>query len=130
MSSTTASDSEVIEVVEQVVHPSFDYDDADVTLRSSDKVDFHVHKIILSLSSPFFKSMFLLKQPNESSSEKHRPVVDMSEGCTTIEALLAFIYPRPTVLSDAPKFDSLDEIMDVLACYVTVGTFTQRGLMW
>ena len=91
--------------------PPFDHDDADIILRSSDQVDFHVHKIILSLSSPFFKSMFSLPQPNEGVPEKHHPiVVDMSEDRTTIEALLTFIYPA--VVSDPPEFDSLDKIMD------------------
>ena len=94
--------------------PPFDHDDADIILRSSDQVDFHVHKIILSLSSPFFKTMFSLPQANESVSEKPHPiVVDMSEDRTTIEALLTFIYP-PAVVSDAPEFDSLDKIMNAL----------------
>jgi len=92
--------------------PPFDHDDADLILRSSDKVDFHVHKIILSLSSPFFKTMFSLPRPNESFSEKQQPIIDMSEGRTTISALLTFIYPA--VVSDASEFDSLDEIMDAL----------------
>ena len=90
---------------------AFWFDDADVTLQSSDEFNFHVHKIILSISSPFFKSMFSLPQPNESSSEKDHPIIDMSENRKTIEALLTFIYP---VVSDAPEFDSLDEIMDAL----------------
>jgi hypothetical protein len=93
--------------------PPFDHDDADIILRSSDKVDFHVHKIMLSLSSPFFKTMFSLPQANESLSDKHHPiVVDMSEDRTTIEALLTFIYSA--VLPDPPEFDSLDEMMDAL----------------
>ena len=90
----------------------FHYDDSDITLRSSDHVDYRVHKIILSTSSPFFKSMFSLPQPNASVSEMHHPIVDMPENSAIVHSLLAFIYP---VVSEAPEFASLDEIMDAFA---------------
>jgi hypothetical protein len=94
--------------------PALDYDDADITLRSSDQVDYNVHKVILSTSSPFFKSMFSLPQPTASFSrpEKHHPIVDIPENSTTVNSLLTFIYP---VVSEAPEFDSLDDILDALA---------------
>ncbi|KAI0255963.1 hypothetical protein BJV78DRAFT_1113987, partial [Lactifluus subvellereus] len=41
----------------------FDDADADIILRSSDQVNFHVYKVILSVASPFFKDMFSLPQP-------------------------------------------------------------------
>lgn len=72
--------------------PPFDDDDADAILRSADQVDFYVYRVILSKSSPFFKSMFSLPQPNDRISEK-RPVVSVTENSRTVDVLLAFIYP-------------------------------------
>ncbi|KAH9066765.1 hypothetical protein EDB87DRAFT_1588082 [Lactarius vividus] len=50
--------------------PPFDGPDSDTILRSSDQVDFYVYRIILSKSSPFFKSMLSLPQPDTSVPEK------------------------------------------------------------
>ena len=36
----------------------FDHAKADIILRSSDNIDFHVFKLFLSLASPFFEDMF------------------------------------------------------------------------
>ena len=41
----------------------FDEGDADATLRTSDNVEFGVHRVILSLASPIFKDMFSMPQP-------------------------------------------------------------------
>lgn len=38
----------------------FDDRNADVIFRSSDDIDFHVHKSILSFASPFFHDLFTL----------------------------------------------------------------------
>jgi hypothetical protein len=75
--------------------PYDDDDDADAILRSSEQVDFYIYRVILSKSSPFFKSMFSLPQPVISASEK-RPVIKMTENSNTINVLLAFIYPAKT----------------------------------
>lgn len=45
-----------------IASPPFDDPEADIILRSSDNVDFHVYKFLLSLVSPVFKSMFALPQ--------------------------------------------------------------------
>ena len=89
--------------------PPFDYDDADITLRSSDLVDFHVHKVILSISSPFFKSMFSLPQGGAKVAEKQNLVIDLSENSETIATLLTSIYPVESATTE-PK--SLDDMMD------------------
>lgn len=91
--------------------PPFDHDDADIILRSSDRVDFHVYQAILSISSPFFKSMFSLPQPNSSGAApgSKDSVVDLPENSRTIATILTFIYP---VVSAAPEPESLDDMMD------------------
>ncbi|VDC04797.1 unnamed protein product [Peniophora sp. CBMAI 1063] len=77
----------------------FDRSDADVILRSSDKIDFRAHKLILSIASPFFEQMFSLPVP----SQKHDsdfingvPCISMSESASVIELVLRFMYPIPS----------------------------------
>ena len=94
MSSTTESEDRSLSEIGAFVSP-FDYDDADVTLRSSDKLDFHVHKLILSTSSPLFKSMFSLPQTDATVSLNQKPIIDLPENSKTIGALLTRIYPTP-----------------------------------
>ena len=72
----------------------------DVILRSSDKVDFRVYKVILSFASPFFKDMFSLEQPVGSgadvpASDADMHVVEMTEDKGIIDCLLRYIYPIP-----------------------------------
>ena len=93
--------------------PPFDYDDADIILRSSDHVDFHVHKVILSTSSPFFKSMFSLPQRATSITEKQNPVIDLTENQRTLATLLTLIYPVLSMVIIEPE--SLDDILDAFA---------------
>ncbi|KAI0311740.1 hypothetical protein OF83DRAFT_723950 [Amylostereum chailletii] len=92
--------------------PSFDYCDADVILRSSGSLpsDFRLHKCILSMSSPFFASMFSLPQPPVSSSCKDElPIIEAAEDAPVLNALFKFIYPVPD-----PSITSLDELVPVL----------------
>ncbi|KAJ6556513.1 hypothetical protein DFH09DRAFT_1037738 [Mycena vulgaris] len=72
--------------------PSFPFDDpaGDVILRSSDGIDFHVHRVVLSLASPFFKQMFTLPQPN---AEPGVPVILVSESALVLDRALRFWYP-------------------------------------
>ncbi|KAJ7750603.1 hypothetical protein B0H16DRAFT_1318583 [Mycena metata] len=44
----------------------------DAILRSSDDLDFPVHRAVLSLASPFFRDMFSIPQPE---SEPKIPVI-------------------------------------------------------
>lgn len=91
--------------------PPFDDADADTILRSSDQVDFYVYRVILSKSSPFFKTMFSLPQPDVASvSEKQIPVISLTENSKTIAVLLTPIYP--VVPSLTTKHASLDDMID------------------
>jgi hypothetical protein len=92
--------------------PPFDDADADVILQSSDQVDFHVYRIILSKSSSFFKSMFSLPQPDAASIPEKRPVIKLTENSRTIEVLLASIYPAVSVDTEPL---SLADMIDALA---------------
>lgn len=89
----------------------FDHAKADAILRSSDNVDFRVFKLILSLSSPFFETLFDLPQPSE---EKYRdtetkdglPLICVPEDSITLDALLRFCYPCE--LREKPSFGPFD----------------------
>lgn len=82
----------------------FDDESADIILRTSDHVDFRVHKLILSIVSPFFRAMFTLPQNSTSTSEPSNGssgeetrhgliVVPVTETSRTLEIILRACYP-------------------------------------
>lgn len=87
----------------------FDSHDADVILSSNeqDSREFHVHRSILAIASPFFRDMFSLPQP--PTGNQALPVIAMSESFTTLDTLLRFVYPVPD-----PQVHSLDELVPIL----------------
>jgi BTB/POZ domain len=80
--------------------PPFDDLDADIILRSSDKVDFLVYKVILSKASSVFKSMFSLPQPATDITQDSRLVVDVAENSKVLAALVSAIYPDTLAIAD------------------------------
>jgi len=98
--------------------PPFNKPTADVVLRSSDKVDFHVRQAILAEASPFFETMFTLPQLPENRKRKERDggeykdgviIVEMAENAMVLDSILRFCYP----VSD-PKMKTLVDVCDVL----------------
>lgn len=88
-----------------------------MVLRSSDNIDFHVHRLILSLVSPVFAAMFSLPQakvePNqdngEGSGDEHEvvtkaglPVISLPENSQCLEKVLTWCDPRCVPSTDAP----------------------------
>ena len=95
----------------------FDHPQADVILRSSDNVDFRVFKLFLSLASPVFHTMFGLPQPSEGvnpdeETKDELPVVSVSEGSKTLDALLRFCYP--STLTEDPSLDGFMSATEIL----------------
>lgn len=88
---------------------------ADVILRTSNDVDFYLHKDILSLASTFFETMFSLAQtsvatPSDqatlASDDPDLPIIEVSEDSLTLEHILRYCYPvRDPVLVDLPLLD-------------------------
>ncbi|THH14761.1 hypothetical protein EW146_g5610 [Bondarzewia mesenterica] len=89
--------------------PPFDKPGADIILRSSDDVDFRVHKLVLSLSSPFFKDMFSLPQPSSNAIDNTTtgeiPVIPVTEDAQTLDFMLRTIYPVRS-----PKIEKLSDL--------------------
>ncbi|PCH36290.1 hypothetical protein WOLCODRAFT_166820 [Wolfiporia cocos MD-104 SS10] len=97
----------------KISSPPFDREDADTVLLSSDGVSFRAHRIILTIASPFFQSMFDLPQsPNASGAAQ---VVPMSESSRVLDALLRFVYPvvHPTI----KDFDLARDVLDAAIKY-------------
>ncbi|KAG1774129.1 hypothetical protein EV702DRAFT_547188 [Suillus placidus] len=92
--SVTMSDAE--EPITTATAP-FDNPDGDIILRSTtDRVDFHTFKFILSLMSPMFKEMFTLPQNGLQSGISSVPVIPVAESSATLESLLLHYYPAAT----------------------------------
>ncbi|KAM5530301.1 hypothetical protein V8D89_016025 [Ganoderma adspersum] len=125
------------DIPEAVLEPSvskaafpFDEDDADITLRTSDNVEFRVHRVILSLASSVFKDMFSMPQPSGSTGENDsaREPITVSEDGATLDVFLRICYPtiniKPSslgqlrkVLAAATKYDAplvLDQMKEAL----------------
>lgn len=88
----------------------FDDPTADFILRSgSPATDFHVHRLLLSLASPFFDQMLSLPQPSSRELTK-TPIVEVSEPPEILQLLLQFIYP----IQDPTIDNELDTLILVL----------------
>jgi BTB/POZ domain len=72
---------------------TLDLPDANIIIRSSDLVDFRVHKSVLALASPFFRDLLTLPQPSDSESVDGLPVVEVSEDSELLNCLVSFFYP-------------------------------------
>ncbi|KAI1790305.1 hypothetical protein LXA43DRAFT_519293 [Ganoderma leucocontextum] len=90
----------------------FDKANADIIIRTSDHVDFHVYSQILIAASPFFEGMFDVPQPplDQQQLKYGRPIIDVSETSKALDPLLRICYPI-----NKPKGRSLEEIELALA---------------
>lgn len=84
--------------------------DANLVVRSSDLVNFRVHKSILALVSPFFRDLLSLPQPSDSESIDGLPVVQLSEDTEQLNGLLSMLYPVRRVIPG-----SYEKVLDLLA---------------
>jgi hypothetical protein len=71
-----------------------DIPDANLILRSSDQVNFRVHKSILATLSPFFEDLLSLPQPPDDELVDGIPVVQLSEDAGLLSNLVSLLY-RP-----------------------------------
>ena len=101
----------------------FNNHSADLILRTSDNVNFHVWKCILAQVSPVFSDMFVLggRQSNvDINGEVNKqvatidlsvpPCIDLPEPSPVLRHLLLTFYPPPN-----PAFTSLDDLKPVVA---------------
>ena len=88
----------------------FDISDTNLIIRSSDDVDYRVHKSVLAMSSPFFKDLLSLPQPPDGEVLDGLPVVQFSESSELLNSLISMLYPVRTVIPD-----SYDKVSHLLA---------------
>ncbi|KAH9021001.1 hypothetical protein EDB85DRAFT_440215 [Lactarius pseudohatsudake] len=70
-----------------------DIPDANIIVRSSDKVNFRVHKSVLAMSSPFFNDLLSLPQPPDDELVDGLPVIQLSEDAGLLNSLVSLLYP-------------------------------------
>ncbi|KAF9813663.1 hypothetical protein IEO21_05434 [Rhodonia placenta] len=117
----------------------FDKDDADVILRSSDNVDFHVYKVVLRMVSGIFHDLFSIPQPlhphpNDIHPERGIPLIPVPEDGKTLDCLLRLCYPTPdpeavddvdllaAVFTAARKYDMEDAASRMKKSILQLGT--------
>lgn len=85
--------------------PLFNNPDADVVLRSSDGVDFHVDLAMLTMASPVFRDMTTLPIPPSQGNTGGRPIIPLQTTSTTLELLLQLVHP-----SMHPNFEQVTDL--------------------
>jgi hypothetical protein len=94
-----------------ISQPVYDVSDTNLILRSSDLVDFRVHKSVLATVSPFFKDLLSLPQPSDSEIVDGLPVVQLPEGSELLNSFVSILYHvRRTVIPD-----SYEKVLHLLA---------------
>lgn len=78
----------------------------DITLRSSDGVDFHVQSTALRDASPIFRDMFSLCENDDDS----QPVIDMEESAEVLNFVLSALHGKQML----PSISSRDGVVAVL----------------
>ena len=107
--------------------------DASIILRSSDQVNYRVHKSVLAMSSPFFKDLLSLPQPPDDELVDGLPVVQLPEDSDLLNVLISLLYPVPPVipssyekvfalLAACQKYDMVSVQTNIRAA-VKLGTF-------
>jgi hypothetical protein len=111
--------------------PPFDDADADVILRSSDRVDFLVYTNIISKASPVFNSMFSLPQPANAVRipPDSRPIIDLAESSKVLATLLSSIYPHSLPLKEPFSLNDFITVLDIARKY-DMATATSRLMDW
>lgn len=100
--------------------------DADLILRSSDEVEFQIHRYAMTMASPVFQNVLSLPQPADPLNGP--PVVDLPEDSRTLYTILRICYP---VLD--PKIDTIElarSVLDAALKYdmVVVVDYCKRAL--
>ncbi|EIM88788.1 uncharacterized protein STEHIDRAFT_154509 [Stereum hirsutum FP-91666 SS1] len=110
----------------------FNADTADFILRSADNVDFHLHTLILSMTSSVFESMFTLptppsKSPDFQDQEDQLPIIPVSEESSLLDLLLRLIYPT-SALSTGETIAS-KPLPTIISLYDTTDKYAMISLI-
>lgn len=89
--------------INQTISPlePFRVPDANLVIRSSDLVDFRLHKSVLALVSPFFEDLLSIPQPSDGEIVDGLPMIRISEDSELLSCLVSILYPVPTVIPNS-----------------------------
>ncbi|KAF7304474.1 hypothetical protein HMN09_00849700 [Mycena chlorophos] len=97
---------------------AFDDPSADLILISSDNIEFRVHRVILALASPVFRTMLSLPQPQLDGAAEGKneelPRVPVGESAVILEGMLRFWYPGAT----QPHISSITQLNEILEAMI------------
>jgi len=110
-----------------------DVPDASIIFRSSDHVNFRIHKSVLAMASPFFRDVFSLPQPPDSESIDGLHVVQLGDDAELLNSLISMLYPvHPAIpqsyekvlylLAACQKYDMV-EVQSSIRAEVNRGSF-------
>jgi hypothetical protein len=110
-----------------------DLPEASIILRSSDQVNFRIHKPVLAMSSPFFQDLLSLPQPPDDELVDGLPVVTLSEDADLLNSLISLLYPISPVIPDSyekvfallaacQKYD-MEPVQSNIRAAIKLGTF-------
>ena len=107
--------------------------DANIILRSSDRVNFRVHRSLLALSSPFFEDLLSLPQPPDAELVDGLPVVPLPEDSDLLNSLISLLYPirSPIVPSSYEKVFALlaaSQKYDMVSIQSNIRDLVKRGI--
>ena len=126
-SQSTGPEAEAVGAANPKTAPApFDDLNADLVLRSVDKVDFYVYRSVLQLSSSVFASMLSFPQPPSQeisgcSAAAHN-VVDLPDDSDLLYKLLSWVDPR-----GALHFSDLQDAADILILAQKYDSETVKG---
>ncbi len=81
---------------------------ADLVIRTSDKVDFFVHRAFLLLRSPSSFFRHVLEGSHHTEEKGGLPVLEVNEDSTTFKVILLFCYPYGT-----PELTNIEQLLSV-----------------
>ena len=90
---------------------TFDLSDSNIILRSSDLVNFRVHKPVLAMASAFFKDFLSHPLSLESVTVDGFPLIQLPEDSELLNCLVSMLYHLPAIPS------SYDKVLCFLATY-------------
>lgn len=101
---------------------AYDFDDADIILRTPRSKGFRVHKAVLSVASPVLRSL-VANVPKLSADDEEKgalPEIDMEDAPEDLDLLLRLIYPI-TIPPRFEDFDTLSKAFVILQKYQVEG---------
>ncbi|KAF9785090.1 hypothetical protein BJ322DRAFT_1061274 [Thelephora terrestris] len=87
---------------------AYDFDDADIVLRTPRSRGFRVHRSVISVASPVLRSL-VAEAPKVSSEDEEKgdlPEINVEDAPEDLDLLLHLIYP----ITPPPRFEDLDAL--------------------